>query len=256
MKDKNPQCSRSNSILHVENLCFKHGSRTILHDLSLALKEGESVSLIGTSGSGKTTLFKILTGLLALQHGTVAINNLPLSKGKKHITYMMQDTLLLPWRSVRRNITLVNELGPEPSSSFINDKVADDVLAKLGISEYADMLPMELSGGLKQRVALARALTQQRPLLLLDEPFNSLDVSTREQLYALLRKVQKEFQLTTLMVTHDFHDALALSDRILCLGRGSIVKSWIITPEIRQDPLATALLLNEMRAALRESFES
>ncbi|MCB1180973.1 MAG: ABC transporter ATP-binding protein [Chlamydiia bacterium] len=203
-------------MLTLDKIDFAYGNHKILDSLSLRIKKGEIVSLIGLSGSGKTTLFRLITGLLQPQKGTILIDGLPLPEGAKYITYMRQEDLLLPWRTVSKNLLLFNELGSKPLAS-ISNQLIDTLLTSVGLNGYGNHYPHELSGGQRQRVALSRALLQNRPLFLLDEPFGSLDVVIREQLYSLIKKIQDQKKTTILLVTHDFRDAIALSDRLLVL---------------------------------------
>lgn len=215
------------NILEVDNLSFSYQDLPILQNLSLQLKKGEIATLIGLSGSGKTTLFKLLTGLLPPRKGAIMLNG--------SVTYMTQDDLLLPWRTVIDNIILPCELGPTPNLMQNIREEANTLLTEMGISKCSEMFPDQLSGGMRQRVSLARALIQKHSLLLLDEPFTSLDISHREQMYTLLKKIQKKHGITILMITHDFRDALTLSDRIFLLKEGMIHREWEVSEENRHD---------------------
>lgn len=236
-------------MLALDKISFKYAHKTILSDLSFSLKKGEIGSLIGLSGSGKTTIFKLLTGLLPLQEGT--LNFLQNEEnGHLQIACMMQEDLLLPWRSILSNLTLLKEIGKKPSLKAETIEKAKELLVEMGLSNCEKMFPHELSSGMRQRVSLARALLQELPILLLDEPFASLDVAIREQLYLYLRKIQKKQQTTILMVTHDFRDALSLSDRIFFLHEGKIAKTWEVSDSVRADPAKCGRLLEEMRQAI------
>ena len=197
-------------MLNINNVSFSYGSSTILKDVSMSLKTGEIGTLIGASGSGKSTLFKLLAGLLSPQTGVLSIGGKPQPESYAYVTYMMQEDLLLPWRNVYRNVSLMAELGKTPLNKHSLHSNVLSLLAETEMSGYEEFFPDQLSGGMRQRVALARALMQKRPLLLLDEPFGALDAILREQMYKLLRKIQSKHSTTMLMVTHDFRDALAL----------------------------------------------
>jgi NitT/TauT family transport system ATP-binding protein len=199
------------AMLQIEDLHFSYGPKKVLSGLSLSVKKGEIVSLIGISGSGKTTLFRLIAGHLVPEAGKIT--------GIDSITYMQQEDLLLPWRDTLSNLTLLNELGKE-RGKFTEDPFA--LLAKVGLKGCERMYPHELSGGMRSRLSLARSLLQGRPLLLLDEPFGSLDVIIREGLYDLVATSCKNENKGVLLVTHDFRDALSLSDRILVLSEGKI----------------------------------
>ena len=231
----------------VDNLSFGYGKLPLLQDLSLSLKAGEIVTLIGLSGSGKTTLLKLISGLLSVSNDTITLCNDYHPKARQHVAYMMQQDLLLPWRTVLENVTLAAEMG---HSNRNVQTEALHILGLVGMSDCAHLYPEELSGGMHQRVSLARTLLQKRPILLLDEPFAALDVLLREQLYLLLRQIRDRYGLTILLVTHDFRDALVLSDRILMLAKGKIDQEWSIPADQRDDRswylrLREALLLSQ-----------
>jgi ABC-type nitrate/sulfonate/bicarbonate transport system ATPase subunit len=235
--------------LVIENLSFSYENKVILKNFSLQLKKGEIGSLIGASGSGKSTLFKILTGLESLQEGQITLLDFPKFNGK-YIAYMMQQDLLLPWRTVLDNILLSMELGKHSLDRSSRVEEACRLLKEVGLNHCTNMYPDELSGGMRQRVSLARALLQRRPILLLDEPFGALDVGLREQMYQLLRQIREKYQTTILMVTHDFRDALSLSDRLFLLAEGKIYKEWEITSHTREDFRHMGLIQQELQHLL------
>lgn len=235
-------------MIKVENLTFFYSKLKILDDLNFTIERSEIVALIGVSGSGKTTLFRLMTGIIQPQEGSIFIQNLPLPEGNRWISYMSQEDLLLPWRTVLANVLLVGELG----SSCKNDleQRALELLETVGLAGCEKLMPHELSGGMKQRVSLVRALLQDRPLLLLDEPFGPLDVILREELYTLLRRVRNQYGKTILLVTHDFRDAWALADRILILANHHITHDIQITE--RENPIKKEALMTDIRFALSQ----
>ncbi len=217
------------TILELESISHRYGERQILQNLSLQVAAGEVVSVIGSSGAGKTTLFRIISGMSELQTGKL--------RRMSEVTYMMQDDLLLPWRTVLQNMLLLQELG----SGSATQESAHALLREVGLEEHIHHYPHQLSGGQRQRVALARALLQGRPLLLLDEPFGALDLVTRERMYALLQAVRSRHEITLLLITHDFRDALHLSDRVLLLNEGRITNEWK-RHDVDEQTLRSALL--------------
>lgn len=237
-------------MLRIKNLTFSYPNKVVLHNLHLHVPKGEITTIIGTSGSGKTTLFKILTGMVSPKEGTVIIDGLELPKGHGKAAFMMQDDLLLPWRTVLRNLTLFRELGkaiPQTDEIMYEARI---LLEEIGLKDCEHMYPSELSGGMRQRVALARCLLQKRSLLLLDEPFSGLDLILREQMYRLLQDVRMKYNTTIVLITHDFRDALTLSDRIFLLSDGSITEEWYVSQAIRCDAILSNELLTKMRKAL------
>lgn len=241
-------------LLEIKNLHFSYGEREILKGVQFSLYPGEIVSLLGLSGSGKTTLFKLITGLIFPEHGKIWIKNSQLSKASSpNVTYMRQEDLLLPWRTVEKNLLLSAELGKNKDKSSLSKQIPY-LLEKVGLKNCEHLYPFQLSGGMKQRVSLARALLQNRPLLLLDEPFGSLDVIIREQLYLLLKEICDQFAKTLLFVTHDFRDAVFLSNRILLLKEGKITQEFIVSDDIRQDPISYHRLTLKIRECLKESI--
>lgn len=239
-------------MINVFDLSFSYGGKLILHNLNLAVAAGEIVGIIGTSGSGKSTLLKLLAGLISPLTGEIQIAGQPEDARMRYISYMMQEDLLLPWRTVLDNVTLAGELGVKGLSKQDLQEEALQLIHEVGLQGCEKMLPEQLSGGMRQRVALARALLQNRPLLFLDEPFGSLDVSLREQLYGLLRDIQARHHLTLVLVTHDFRDALSLADRVLLLTKGTFTQEWAIPHQLREDPLIAAGLLEEFRVGIRQ----
>ena len=241
-------------MLQVDDIHFAYGEQSILDGISFSVAEGEIIALIGISGSGKTTLFRLITGLLSPSQGEILIKEQSAIKGMQLTTYMRQEDLLLPWRTVFDNLLLVSELGKKKAHPISLRKEAHALLEKVGLERNIDDFPKELSGGMRQRVSLARALLQNRPLMLLDEPFASLDVIFREQLYVLLREIRDQYTKTIVMVTHDFRDAMSLADRILVLANGKIADSFQITPEVRSDAAASEALIQQIRKHLYQSL--
>jgi ABC-type nitrate/sulfonate/bicarbonate transport system ATPase subunit len=237
-------------MLHVEDIHFAFGEKKLLKGVSFSAAKGEIIVLIGVSGSGKTTLFRLITGLLSPSQGRIIIGGYHLPKGAPLTTYMRQDDLLLPWRTVMGNLLLFSELGKKRKDRRTLRDEACLLLKKMGLEGYEGVYPHTLSGGMRHRIALARALLQNRPLMLLDEPFASLDVILREQLYSLLRSIRDQYQKTIVMVTHDFRDAIALADRILVLANGRIIATHALTPTDREQG---ERLIGQVRAELSDT---
>ncbi len=199
------------------------GAVWALEEVSLALRPGEFVCLVGPSGCGKTTLLRILAGLLRPTRGEVWLGEQPLGGPDRRIGIVFQKDSLLPWRTALENVQLPLELGgwPRPAAA----RRAQALLEQVGLQGFERAYPRELSGGMQQRVALARALAADPEILLLDEPFATLDALTRERLNEVLVELWERQRKTVLMVTHDVHEAAWLADRVLVMSPrpGSLV---------------------------------
>ena len=202
--------------LAVEGVAKSFAGREVLAPTTLALAPGEFVSVVGPSGCGKSTLFNIVSGLLAPDRGSVAIDGRDVTGRSGTVGYMLQKDLLLPWRSVIGNITLGAAL---TRGTTREDRERAEVMARrYGLGDFLDHYPHALSGGMRQRVALMRTLASDRDVLLLDEPFGALDAQTRVEMQQWLIDVWSETGRTVLFVTHDVDDAVFLSDRVLVMS--------------------------------------
>jgi len=188
---------------------------SVLRDIQFTVNSGEFCCIVGPSGCGKSTLLNMISGLDQIFEGSVTIDGGTPSAGPTP-GYMFQSSRLMPWLTVRENVELVAPDG-EPASKV------NDLLSEIGLGEFVDVYPGHLSGGMRRRVALARAIITEPPLLLLDEPFLSLDSPNANRLRRLLLEVCGRRSSTVLFVTHDLREALFLADRILfvssCPGR-------------------------------------
>jgi NitT/TauT family transport system ATP-binding protein len=198
---------------------FSRGGETrmILQDVSLNIRAGEILSIVGRSGAGKSTLLRLIAGLLSPDAGRVSIDRETADHARlaKHVGFMPQSPALLPWLSVAKNVALVQRVN---SRSCGHELDVDEALRSVGLHAYRDAFPQQLSGGMQHRVALARALAVGGPLLVLDEPFASLDELTRASLYGLVLETWRVFQRTIVVVTHNLDEAMLLSDRVAILG--------------------------------------
>lgn len=197
-----------NTILSLEDVAFSPGRTPVLDELSFAVEQGEILCIVGPSGCGKTTLLRLAAGLLTPGRGHI---------DRVHDCAMVfQDARLLPWQRVTDNIALGLRASGVPSRQ--RRERARAMAAELGLAEHQGCYPHELSGGLRQRVALARALVVEAPLILLDEPFNALDVGVRQDAQSLLHDSVRRHGVTAVLVTHDLTEAVRLADRILMMG--------------------------------------
>ena len=185
--------------------------------VSFDVEAGSFVALLGPSGSGKSTLIRAIAGLQTLHNGKIMVDDDTITEPHAGVGMMFQDATLMPWRSVHDNIGLPLEMTDKPKKE--RDALVREVLPLLGLGDFGQAYPGELSGGMAQRVALGRALIQQPDVLLLDEPFGALDAMTREKISFDLLRVWAEYQQTMVMVTHDINEAVLLSDRIIVLSQ-------------------------------------
>lgn len=187
-----------------------------LDNVTLALPRESFVCLVGPSGCGKSTLLRILAGLLTPTSGRVLLDSQPITHAQRRIGIVFQKANLMPWRTVYRNLTLPLELAGLPADE--QGRRAQSILELTGLENFADAYPAALSGGMAQRVAIGRALIHYPEVLLLDEPFGSLDALTREQMSEELLRIWAKYRKTVLMVTHSIPEAVLLADRVLVMS--------------------------------------
>ena len=186
-----------------------------LSDISLTVGERRFVTIVGPSGCGKSTLLKILAGLVPASAGSVRVAGSAVAAPRRDIGIVFQNPILLPWRTVIENVLLPAEVQHLP-----RDKArarARDLLAMVGLSDFENKYPMELSGGMQQRAAISRALVHDPNILLMDEPFGALDAMTREQMNLDLQRIWRESGKTVVLITHSIPEAVFLGDRVIVM---------------------------------------
>lgn len=199
-----------------------NGGLQVLDRVSFSAQRNEFLCVIGASGSGKTTLLRLLGGLLNPTEGEVQFEGERMIGPRRRIGFVFQAANLMPWRSALENVELPLEL--QGTNSGANSRRAAELLKLVGLVDFENTLPRDLSGGMAQRVAIARALVHEPDLLLLDEPFGSLDALTRERMIFELLRIWQMRKVTILMVTHSIWEAVLMADRVLVLSQrpGSI----------------------------------
>lgn len=207
----------------IENVVKRYDKVTIIPDLSVQIKNGEFFTLLGPSGCGKTTLLRMIAGFNTIEGGIIkfddtVINDIPAHK--RNIGMVFQNYAIFPHLTVKQNVEYGLKLR-KISKQELNEKV-DEILKIVKIDDYRDRLPERLSGGQQQRVALARAVVIHPSVLLMDEPLSNLDAKLRIEMRSAIRDIQKEVGITTVYVTHDQEEALAISDRIAVMKEGII----------------------------------
>jgi NitT/TauT family transport system ATP-binding protein len=207
-------------ILQVRHLSiiFPDGNSGLkaLDDISFSVNAEQFVCVLGPSGCGKTTLLRLLAGLLSPTYGEVAFGNSSLTTPRHGVGMVFQKANLMPWRTVLENILLPLEIQHVPRLEAMEK--AQALVELVGLTGFEDSLPRDLSGGMAQRVAIARALIHEPDLLLLDEPFGSLDALTRERMGSELTRIWQARRKTVIMVTHSIGESLFLADRVLVLS--------------------------------------
>ena len=208
-------------MLEIKNLSKTYGTgATATHavgNVSFSIEEGEFVCVVGPSGCGKTTLLKCIAGLLRPSAGEVLLRGDRVTGPPEQMALVFQEysRSLMPWMSVRNNVLL--PLRHKKLSRAERRSLVEDALRAVGLVGFMDRYPWQLSGGMQQRVAIARALAYQPQILLMDEPFASVDAQTRGDLEDLVLQVRDEFGITILFVTHDIDESVYLSDRVVVL---------------------------------------
>jgi NitT/TauT family transport system ATP-binding protein len=197
----------------------------VLESFDLDVRESEFVSIVGPSGCGKSTLLSIVAGLLSADAGTVQIDGEARPRPGPDRAMIFQEDAVFPWRTVARNVEYGLEL--QHMSRDERRRTVDEYLALVGLEGARDLLPRQLSGGMRKRVDVARAMAIHPEILLLDEPFAALDVMTKEQLQVDFLEIWATTRMTAVFVTHDLEEALFLSDRVVVMSRdpGRIIRS-------------------------------
>jgi sulfonate transport system ATP-binding protein len=223
----------------------------VLRDITACVRPAEIVAMLGTSGCGKSTMLRITAGLDAPSAGAVRIGDSPVTGIDPRCAFAFQDPRLLPWRTLAGNVALGLPSGLSPSAA--RDRVGR-LLDLVGLAAFAGHRPREVSGGMAQRTSLARALARDPRVLLLDEPFGSLDALTRLRMQDLLLDIHAAAPTTVLLVTHDVDEAVQLADRVVVLGAapgiaGATIRQIVTIPGTRPRDRGSAELA-ELRASL------
>jgi NitT/TauT family transport system ATP-binding protein len=251
-------------IIEVKDLCkiYESAGGTVhaIDDLSFGVSRGEFFSIVGPSGCGKSTLIRIIGDLIEPTSGRVTVAGLKPKEARLEgmFSYVFQKPVLLPWRRVIDNIRLPLEVLNEHAARH-KTRRPDELLRMVGLTEFANSYPQELSGGMQHRVALARALTYAPEVLFMDEPFAAIDEFARNALNQELLRIWRELKVTILYITHSLIEAVFLSSRILVLSpRPARVKGIIEVPfsDHREESLKETSQFQEVVRCLREKLES
>jgi NitT/TauT family transport system ATP-binding protein len=232
-------------MLDVTGISHTYGSgakaHTALGDITFSVEKGEIVCIVGPSGCGKSTLLRAVSGLLRPTGGESRFMDQVIKDVPTDLAFVFQDysKSLFPWLTVRGNVAF--PLKARGMSRRERNAVVDEALGWVGLADAVEKYPWQLSGGMQQRVAIARALVCQPALLLMDEPFASVDAQTRAELEDLLLRVRREYSTTVLLVTHDIDESVYLSDRVLVLSKApsTIVSTLEVTLPAERDQITT-----------------
>ncbi|MBX3094311.1 MAG: ABC transporter ATP-binding protein [Cryobacterium sp.] len=266
--DSTPRDAARDAAVTIANVdktfATREGEVHALKDVSLTVAAGEFVSLIGPSGCGKSTLLRLVADLDQPTAGAVRVFGKPARQARVDQDYgiAFQQSGLLPWRTVRGNIELPLELhrdGPHGADAASRRSRAAELIELVGLGEFAEKYPDQLSGGMQQRVAIARAIAEKPNLLLMDEPFGALDEMTREYLQSELLRIAAETGAAVVFVTHSIPEAVYLSDRVVVMsprpGRiEAIIDMKLGATEQRTDAIREDVAFFEMVTAVRESL--
>jgi NitT/TauT family transport system ATP-binding protein len=192
------------------------GRLTALAGVSLSVAERQVVAVVGPNGSGKSTLLRLICGLIPPDSGTIEVDGRPVSEGDPRVGLVFQEPRLLPWRRAADNVAFPLQLAGVPRAA--RRARAAELLELVGLAEFADAYPHQLSGGMRQRLAIARALARDPSVLLMDEPFSALDALTRERFNVELLKLWQHTATSIVLVTHSIPEAVFLADRVIVLS--------------------------------------
>ena len=211
--DERPR-QRLGQAVALQGVSKSFGTRSVLQALDLSIPAGQFLAVVGRSGGGKTTLLRLIAGLDKPSAGEIRITGALVSGLQRSVRMLFQDSRLLLWQRVIGNVGIAREPGWRATAAA--------ALADVGLADRANDWPSILSGGQKQRVALARALVSRPGVLLLDEPFGALDALTRAEMHELLARIWREHGFTTVLITHDVAEAVALADRVVVFRDGVV----------------------------------
>jgi NitT/TauT family transport system ATP-binding protein len=249
-------------MIEIQNLTFEYTSNTpVFEQFNWSVEKGDAWVILGPSGCGKSTLLYLLAGLRLPSLGSIRIHGTQVTHPRPQNGLIIQDYGLLPWATVRKNVALGLEIrqfyGPDgkhaPISTSRSQADIDPWLERLGLDGQAEKFPAQLSGGQRQRAAIARTLVLNPDLLMMDEPFSSLDAPTREALQQLVLELWREQDLTLVTVTHSIEEAAVLGERILLLGQPPTRQAQVIeNPAMREPEFQRSAAYQQLCQELRE----
>ncbi|WKY48689.1 ABC transporter ATP-binding protein [Eubacteriaceae bacterium ES3] len=213
------------AVISIKGLSKAYNNKVVLKDIDMKIMPGELICIVGSSGCGKTTLLNLVGGFIKAEHGEILLDGYKIEKPSRQCIMVFQEfDQLFPWKTVRKNVEFPLE---KIKTRYTKEEIRESVshyLKLVKLSDYDTYYPSQLSGGMKQRTALARALALTPKVLLMDEPFGSLDAQTKRELQDNLLEIKEATKTTVLFVTHDIREAMILADRIVVLNSGKIME--------------------------------
>jgi NitT/TauT family transport system ATP-binding protein len=248
---------RRATTVRIASLKKCYGDLEAIREMSCDVADGEFLSVLGPSGCGKSTLLMMIAGVIPPSAGEIRVKDTKVVGPRREVGVVFQSPVLLPWRTVRQNVLFPIELMKLPRSRFAPR--ATELLRMAKIDECAELLPRQLSGGMRQRVAICRALVHDPSILLMDEPFSALDAITRDEMGVELLRIWQANRKTVVFVTHSIREAAFLSDRVLVMGRrpATIIDELPIDlPRPRHIAMTEDEMFNHYVRHLRKAIEA
>ena len=237
------------SVEHVTKR-FAAGAVTVFEDLDLAVRDGEALCILGPSGCGKMTLLRCMHGLAEIDAGRIVIDGVEVRAPSRKVAMVFQHFGLMPWKRVRENVAYGLELARIPRATI--DERVEHYIEMVGLRGFERAYPYALSGGMQQRVGLARALAVEPDVLLMDEPFGSLDALTREVLQNELLRIYQERPRTMVFITHSIEEAIALGDRVVVLSSRPARVREVISVDIERPRTMASVIAHDRFVDLRD----
>ena len=236
----------------------KQGMLPVLKDLSLSIKRKGFTAIVGPSGCGKSTITRLVSGLIKPTQGSIFISNKRITSPLSTVGMAFQNPVLLEWRNVIKNIILPLEIVSKNITYNQKRSNALDLLKLVGLEEFENNLPSELSGGMKQRVSLCRSLVHNPEVLILDEPFAALDAFTKEDLWDVMHRLKKERDFTCILITHDLREAVYLADQVIVLSGRPASLQYDVKTNFNEEKKISDLYspeVSQLLATLRNQIE-
>jgi len=213
------------TIIEIKNLSKLYNDRSILKNIELTIETGEFLCIIGPSGCGKSTLLNLIGGFIQSDSGSITFQGDPVEKPNRECIMVFQEfDQLFPWKTVKGNVEFPLRNDKNKLSKVKIEELSDANIEMVKLKDFKDFYPHQLSGGMKQRTAIARALVTTPKVLLMDEPFGSLDVQTKSELHHTLLDIWKKTRTTIIFVTHDVREAIHLADQIIIIKDGEVCR--------------------------------